>query len=68
MQMNYASSGVGSALHVYGELFNVIAGMKLTHVPYPGSAQSLTDLAGWPDLGDVLSRPRRCCRTSNRAR
>jgi tripartite-type tricarboxylate transporter receptor subunit TctC len=43
-QMNFASSGVGSALHVYGELFNVVAGIKLTHVPYPGSAQSLTDL------------------------
>ena len=43
-EMNFASSGVGSALHVYGELFNVVAGIKLTHVPYPGSAQSLTDL------------------------
>jgi tripartite-type tricarboxylate transporter receptor subunit TctC len=42
--MMFGSSGVGSALHVYGELFNVVAGVKLTHVPYPGSAQSLTDL------------------------
>ena len=42
--MTYGSSGVGSALHVYGELLNVAAGIKLTHVPYPGSAQSLTDL------------------------
>jgi tripartite-type tricarboxylate transporter receptor subunit TctC len=42
--MMFGSSGVGSALHVYGELFNVVAGIKLTHVPYPGSAQSLTDL------------------------
>ena len=40
----YGSSGVGSALHVYGELLNIAAGIKLTHVPYPGSAQSLTDL------------------------
>ncbi len=43
-QMMYGSSGVGSALHVYGELLNIQAGIKLTHVPYPGSAQSLTDL------------------------
>ena len=42
--MLFGSSGVGSALHVYGELLNIIAGIKLTHVPYPGSAQSLTDL------------------------
>ncbi len=43
-QMMFGSSGVGSALHVYGELLNVLAGIKLVHVPYPGSAQSLTDL------------------------
>ncbi|MBX9777584.1 MAG: tripartite tricarboxylate transporter substrate binding protein [Xanthobacteraceae bacterium] len=43
-QMMYGSSGVGSALHVYGELLNITAGIKMTHVPYPGSAQSLTDL------------------------
>jgi tripartite-type tricarboxylate transporter receptor subunit TctC len=42
--MLYGSSGVGSALHVYGELLNIAAGIKMTHVPYPGSAQSLTDL------------------------
>jgi tripartite-type tricarboxylate transporter receptor subunit TctC len=40
----FGSSGVGSALHVQGELLNVAAGIKLTHVPYPGSAQALTDL------------------------
>jgi tripartite-type tricarboxylate transporter receptor subunit TctC len=42
--MMFGSSGVASALHVYGELFNVVAGIKMTHVPYAGSAQSLTDL------------------------
>jgi tripartite-type tricarboxylate transporter receptor subunit TctC len=40
----FGSSGVGSALHVQGELLNVAAGIRLTHVPYPGSAQALTDL------------------------
>ena len=42
--MLFGSSGVGSALHVHGELLKVTAGIKLTHVPYPGSAQALTDL------------------------
>ena len=53
--MLYGSSGVGSALHVYGELLNIVAGIKLTHVPYPGSAQSLTDLLAGTHLGDVLA-------------
>jgi tripartite-type tricarboxylate transporter receptor subunit TctC len=42
--MLFGSSGVGSGLHVYGELLNILAGIKMTHVPYPGSAQALTDL------------------------
>ena len=42
--MLFGSAGVGSALHVYGELLKVNAGIKMTHVPYPGSAQALTDL------------------------
>ena len=42
--MLFGSSGVGSVLHVYGELLNSSAGIKLAHVPYPGSAQALTDL------------------------
>ncbi len=39
----YGSSGLGTTTHLAGELVNVMAGVKLTHVPYPGSAQSLTD-------------------------
>jgi tripartite-type tricarboxylate transporter receptor subunit TctC len=42
--MLFGSAGVGSALHVYGELLKVNAGIRMTHVPYPGSAQALTDL------------------------
>ena len=41
---------------------------RLTHVPYPGSAQSLTDLVGRPDLGDVPAGADGRCRTSSRAR
>jgi len=43
-QIFYGSSGVGTAAHLAGELLNVSAGVKLVHVPYPGSAQALTDL------------------------
>jgi tripartite-type tricarboxylate transporter receptor subunit TctC len=43
-QIFYGSSGVGTAAHLAGELFNGTAGVKLVHVPYPGSAQALTDL------------------------
>lgn len=43
-QLSYGSSGVGTAVHLSGELFNVMAGAKMVHVPYPGSAQSVTDL------------------------
>ncbi|ANN76397.1 Bug family tripartite tricarboxylate transporter substrate binding protein [Bordetella flabilis] len=45
-QINFSSSGVGGAPHLAGELFNEMAGVKLTHVPYKGSAPSFTDLIG----------------------
>jgi tripartite-type tricarboxylate transporter receptor subunit TctC len=40
----FGSSGTGTAAHLAGELFNTMAGVRLVHVPYPGSAQALTDL------------------------
>lgn len=43
-ELFYGSSGVGTAAHLAGELFNVSAGVKLVHVPYPGSSQALTDV------------------------
>jgi tripartite-type tricarboxylate transporter receptor subunit TctC len=45
-QLSFASAGVGSGSHFAGELFNVMAGTKLVHVPYLGSAQGVTDLLG----------------------
>ncbi len=46
-----ASAGVGSAPHLYGELFKSMAGVDLIHVPYRGGAAALTDLlAGHVDL------------------
>jgi tripartite-type tricarboxylate transporter receptor subunit TctC len=40
----YASTGVGTAPHLSGELFSIRAGVKLVHVPYQGSPQAVTDL------------------------
>jgi tripartite-type tricarboxylate transporter receptor subunit TctC len=40
----YASTGVGTAPHLSGELFAMRAGIKLVHVPYQGSPQAVTDL------------------------
>ena len=40
----YASTGVGTAPHLSGELFGQRAGVKLVHVPYQGSPQAATDL------------------------
>ena len=43
-QINYASSGNGSGQHLFMAMFASMAGIKLTHVPYKGSAQATTDL------------------------
>jgi tripartite-type tricarboxylate transporter receptor subunit TctC len=43
-QVFYGSSGVGTSPHLSGELFNMMAGTKMVHVPYSGSAQAVTDL------------------------
>ena len=45
-KINMASSGNGTPQHVSGELFKMMAGVDMTHVPYRGSAPALTDLLG----------------------
>ncbi len=40
----FGSAGVGTAPHLSGELFNMMTGTKLTHVPYRGNSQGLVDL------------------------
>ena len=42
--INYSSAGNGTSNHLAGELFNMMAGVKLVHVPYKGSAPALQDL------------------------
>ena len=43
-QLTFGSSGVGTSLHMSGELFKQIAGIQIRHIPYKGRAQSLPDL------------------------
>ncbi len=43
-QVNYASAGTGSQLHLTGEMFRAAVGVPMTHVPYRGSAPAMTDL------------------------
>ena len=42
--LSFGSSGVATGTHLAAELFKVLAGVKMVHVPYGGSAQALTDL------------------------
>lgn len=44
--LNFGSSGTGTTPHLAGELFATIAGVKLNHIPYKGSAPMVTDLLG----------------------
>src|ERR1700736_1071979 len=43
-KLSIASSGIGTSLHLSGELFKAMAGVQFIHVPYRGSAPALTDL------------------------
>jgi tripartite-type tricarboxylate transporter receptor subunit TctC len=45
-KVNMASSGVGTSVHVAGELFNMMAGIKMTHIPYRGAGPAITDILG----------------------
>lgn len=45
-QLTFGSSGIGTSLHMSGELFNEMAGVQIRHIPYKGRAQSLPDLLG----------------------
>ena len=45
-KLTFASSGSGSTLHLAGELFNQIAGTRIVHVPYKGTAPAMQDVMG----------------------
>ena len=43
-QINFASSGAGTTIHMSGELFKLLTGVNIVHIPYKGSAPALNDL------------------------
>jgi len=43
-KLSFGSSGVATVTHLSGELFKAMTGIQMVHVPYPGSAQAVTDL------------------------
>src|SRR5439155_1309857 len=43
-ELNFGSTGVGSGLHLIGELFKSVAGIEIVHVPYKGVAQALPEM------------------------
>jgi tripartite-type tricarboxylate transporter receptor subunit TctC len=45
-KVNMASAGTGNVTHMWGELFKLMAGVDLQHVPYRGEAPAITDLLG----------------------
>lgn len=44
--LTYGSGGLGTTSHLAGELFNKLAGVKMTHIPYKGNSPAITDLLG----------------------
>jgi tripartite-type tricarboxylate transporter receptor subunit TctC len=45
-KLNFASPGIGTGIHMAGELFKLMAGVNMVHVPYRGAAGAMTDLIG----------------------
>ena len=45
-KLTYGSAGNGNVLHLAAEIFNLLANTKMTHIPYKGAANAMTDLVG----------------------
>ena len=45
-RLSFGSPGIGSAVHISGEMFKLATGVEMTHVPYRGGGPALADLAG----------------------
>ena len=57
-KISMASAGIGSSSHVAGELFKMMAGVDMVHVPYRGGGPALTDLLGGQVQVDVRQHAR----------
>jgi tripartite-type tricarboxylate transporter receptor subunit TctC len=54
-KVSYGSGGVGTSIHVASELFKMMAGIHMIHVPYRGGAPAMTDLMGGQiQVGDCI--------------
>ncbi|MFM9969654.1 MAG: Bug family tripartite tricarboxylate transporter substrate binding protein [Burkholderiales bacterium] len=59
-KLDYASPGSGTGSHLTGEMFKVMAGVKIAHIPYKGTAPAMGDLVGgqvtsmFAELGSIL--------------
>jgi len=56
-QFSYASGGNGTSMHVSAELFNLMAGVSMTHVPYKGAGPALVDLISGQVQASFVSVP-----------
>src|SRR5256886_5722648 len=56
-KLNMASSGNGSTIHMSGELFKMLTGINMVHVPYRGGAPALTDVIGGAELEGFVNLP-----------
>ncbi|SSW61773.1 Bug family tripartite tricarboxylate transporter substrate binding protein [Achromobacter agilis] len=45
-ELNYVSAGIGASSHLNGELLQILAGIRLQHVPYKGTGEAVKDLVG----------------------
>ena len=57
-KLNFASAGNGTSQHLSGELFNSLAGVRMTHVAYRGGAPAVTDLLGGQSAGHLRAAGR----------
>jgi tripartite-type tricarboxylate transporter receptor subunit TctC len=63
-KLNFASAGIGTTIHLSGELFKRMAGIEMVHVPYRGSSPALNDLVGgnvdlsFDTLGSIVGQAR----------
>lgn len=56
-QLNYATAGAGTMTHLTSEFFNIMAGVKMEHIPYKGGGPAITDLIGGQVQSSFLSPP-----------